>query len=94
MARHIVDRHLYLTEDRGRVVEENDPAGRWLWASPGSEVDMDEAVRLGAVQPQSEPAPEPEPEPEGPEAAEQDAAEPKARTARPANKARVKSEDK
>jgi hypothetical protein len=42
----VIDRHLYLTEDRTRVVEENDPASRlgadpfqgrlsWGFAGPG-----------------------------------------------------------
>ncbi len=44
----IIREHLYLTEDRNRVVREGDPAGRWLWASPGTEVSMREAIRLGA----------------------------------------------
>lgn len=47
-----VDRHLYLTEDQSRVVEENDPAGRWLWAGPGAEVSRAEAERLGALRPE------------------------------------------
>lgn len=52
-----IDRHLYITEDGSRVVEEGDPAGRWLWAAPGQDVPRAEAERLGAVAP--EPAPEP-----------------------------------
>lgn len=47
-----VDRHLYLTEDQSKVVEEGDPAGRWLWAGPGAEVPRAEAERLGAVRPE------------------------------------------
>lgn len=54
-----VDRHWYLTEDGTRVVEENDPACRWLWASPGTEVPRVDAVRLGAVK--APPAPTPDP---------------------------------
>lgn len=46
----IVDRHLYLTEDGRSVVEEGDPAGRWLWASPGTAVPRADAERLGAVE--------------------------------------------
>lgn len=46
-----IDRHLYLTEDKGRVVEEGDPAGRWLWASPGQQVARRDAERLGALTP-------------------------------------------
>lgn len=51
-----VDRHLYLTEDKSRVVEEGDTAGRWLWAAPGQEVSREEAERLGAVKARSKPA--------------------------------------
>lgn len=74
----VIDRHLYLTEDRDRVVEENDPASRFLWAAPGDEVSRAEAERLGAIKAAPEPAPEPEAAPE---------AEPKQRAPR-ANKAR------
>ncbi|MFF5445489.1 hypothetical protein [Streptomyces sp. NPDC012888] len=56
----IIDRHLYLTEDRTRVVEEGDPASRWLWASPGTQVSRAEAVRLGAISGEAEQAPTPE----------------------------------
>lgn len=58
----IIDRHLYLTEDRKRVVEENDPASRFLWAAPGDEVSRAEAARLGAIPAAEEPAPEAEPD--------------------------------
>lgn len=51
-----VDRHWYLTESKTRVVEEGDPEGRWLWASPGTAVPLREAIRLGAVQVEQEPA--------------------------------------
>jgi hypothetical protein len=51
---HKVDRHLYLTKDKDRVVEEGDPASRWLWATPGQMVPLAEAERLGAVKPDSE----------------------------------------
>lgn len=44
-----VDRHLYLTGDRSRVVEEGDPDGRTLWASPGQQVSRRDAERLGAL---------------------------------------------
>lgn len=80
----VIDRHLYLTEDRTRVVEEGDPASRFLWASPGTEVSRAEAVRLGAVK--ADPEPKPEPKAKPPEA-------PKQRTPR-ANKARQPAGDK
>lgn len=78
----VIDRHLYLTEDRDRVVEENDPASRFLWAAPGDEVSRAEALRLGAIQPDREQAKEAS-DPEG-------EAEPKQRAPR-ANKARQPS---
>lgn len=53
----VIDRHLYLTEDKSRVVEEGDVDGRWLWAAPGQEMSKEEAERLGAVK--SEPKPKP-----------------------------------
>lgn len=89
----VVDRHLYLTEDKSRVVEEGDPASRWLWASPGQEVSRAQAERLGAVAP---PAAEPEREvsvePETPVEPEP-APEPKQRQPAP-NKQRTKPGDK
>lgn len=45
-----VDRHLYLTADGSRVVEENDPAGASLWATPGHAVSRKDAERLGALE--------------------------------------------
>ncbi|MDI9885907.1 hypothetical protein QMZ92_16355 [Streptomyces sp. HNM0645] len=81
----VIDRHLYLTEDRTRVVEEGDPASRFLWAAPGDEVSRAEAVRLGAVKA------EPERAKEAPEAEAE--SEPKQRAQR-ANKARRPSGDK
>lgn len=45
-----VDRHLYLTEDKQRVVEEDDPEARWLWAAPGRQVPLAQAKALGAVE--------------------------------------------
>lgn len=44
-----IDRHLYLTEAQDRVVEEGDPAGRWLWAAPGQLRPRADAARLGAI---------------------------------------------
>lgn len=51
-----IDRHMYLTEDKKRVVEEGDPDGRWLWAAKGNSKPRDEAERLGYV-PKSQPKP-------------------------------------
>lgn len=44
------DRHLYLTADRTRVVEEGDPDSHTLWVSPGYSVPVEDAERLGAVE--------------------------------------------
>lgn len=53
----VMDRHLYLTEEKDRVVEENDPASRFLWCTPGMSVPLAEAERLGAVKANSEEEP-------------------------------------
>lgn len=81
-----VNQHWYLTEDKTQVVAEGVPGGRWLWASPGQEVNRAEAERLGAV-----PRPEPDPDPAGEEPADEPA--PKQRRP-PASKQRAKPEDK
>jgi hypothetical protein len=49
------DRHLYLTADRTRVVEEGDPDSHTLWVSPGHSVPLEDAQRLGAVELMSHP---------------------------------------
>jgi len=87
-----VAEHWYLTEDKTRVVREGDPDGRWLWASPGTEVRRTDALRLGALQAEvTEPEPEPEAEVSEPEtpAEPEPAVEPA-----PATKARSKPADK
>lgn len=48
-----VTQHLYLTEDKKRVVPEGDPDARWLWATPGMAVNERDAIRYGLL-----PAPE------------------------------------
>jgi hypothetical protein len=53
----VIDRRWCLTEDKSRVVEENDPAARWLWAIPGHIVDRAEAERLGALEPEADAEP-------------------------------------
>lgn len=42
-----VDRRLWLTADRSRVVEDGDPAAAFLWAVEGREVPHVEAERVG-----------------------------------------------
>jgi hypothetical protein len=42
------DRRLWLTEDKSKVVEDGDPAARWLWSpGPGHEVSKEEADSVG-----------------------------------------------
>lgn len=50
-----MDRHLYLSEDKTRLVSEGDPAAGWLWCSPGQRVSRKEALQLGAIQADPEP---------------------------------------
>jgi len=45
---YIVKEHLHLSED-GRVVKEDDPDARWLYAGPGAEIPDEEAERYGLV---------------------------------------------
>lgn len=73
-----IDRHMYLTEDGKRVVEEGDPEGRWLWAAKGGSKPRDEAERLGYA----------------PKAELKKAEKPKRRKTTPSDKKREKSEDK
>lgn len=55
-----IDRYLYLTRDRSRVVEEGDPAATpSMWAAPGHMVSRRNAMWLGAIPP--DPMPEPKP---------------------------------
>jgi hypothetical protein len=46
MALHKVDKRLYYTADKSRVVEEGDPDAAFLYATPGIEVPADEYKRL------------------------------------------------
>ena len=43
----VADRYLWLTADRAQVVEDGDPAAAFLLASPGTEIPVQEARRLG-----------------------------------------------
>ncbi len=97
-----VTQHWYLTEDKSRVVEEGHPDGRWLWASPGTEVLRADALRYGALVEEPEPEaavaePEPEKAPEDEPPAEEKkapAAPNKARKAAPNKAAKTEAEDK
>ena len=42
-----LDRKLWLTEDRSRVVEDGDPEAAFLLGTAGKEIPDDEAERLG-----------------------------------------------
>lgn len=42
----VIDRPLYLTQDGGRVVEENDPLSRWLHWAKGTRVKRSEYEKL------------------------------------------------
>lgn len=46
----VADRRLWLTADKARVVEDGDPAAAFLLASPGTEIPVDEAERLGLTE--------------------------------------------
>lgn len=80
----IIDRRWCLTEDKSRVVDENDPQARWLWAIPGHVVDRAEAERLGALK-----APEPPTVEQSPAEAET----PKRRRGRPPGTKQAKPEE-
>jgi len=102
-----VAEHWYLTEDKTRVVSEGHPDGRWLWASPGTQVPKADAIRYGALaeepepeaavaeEPEPTPEPEPEVEPQADTAAEKKAPQVANKAAKKAtNKAADKAEDK
>jgi hypothetical protein len=44
---HIVDRKLWLTADKERVVEDGDPDAAFLFAGEGDEVSDEDAKRYG-----------------------------------------------
>lgn len=50
----IAEERLYLTPDRERVVRPDDPDARFLFASEGSEILREEAIRYGLVKPSKE----------------------------------------
>jgi len=47
MSVYRVERRLWLTADRTRVVEDGNPAARYLYATPGMDIPYAEAVRYG-----------------------------------------------
>jgi hypothetical protein len=100
MAKHKVDRRLYLTADGKRVVEEGDKDAVSLYASAGKEIPMAEAERFGLTKPA--PAAEEEPVVEGASGAEVEASaestededEGTKQADKPANKQRKHSRNK
>ncbi len=52
---YIAEEHLYLTED-DRVVSEDDPDARWLYAGPGAEIPQEEAERYGLLKAKKRPS--------------------------------------
>lgn len=46
----VLDRYLYLTADKKRVVEEGDPAARWTLGGPGSTVSDEDAKACGLAE--------------------------------------------
>ncbi len=56
MAMHTVDKRLYYTADKARVVEEGDPEAAFLYATPGQDVPADEYRRLTRKAEAAEPA--------------------------------------
>ncbi len=60
----VVDRRLYLTRDKSRIVEEGDPSAGYLFAAPGHVISDADAERYDLCEePEPEPELEPEPEP-------------------------------
>ena len=53
---HTLDRKLWLTPDKDRVVEDGDPEAAFLLGNEGTEVSDDEAERLGLIKAAKEPA--------------------------------------
>ncbi len=49
-----IDRTLWLTAERDRVVEDGDPAAAFLYATAGKRVSAEEAERFGAMPAKSE----------------------------------------
>lgn len=41
------DGRLALTEDEQRLVPDDDPEARWLYATPGQEIPMEDAEKFG-----------------------------------------------
>ena len=62
MASVEINRRLFLTADRERVVEAGDPDAAFLYATPGKRIPADEAERYGLLGDPPERAPEVEAE--------------------------------
>jgi hypothetical protein len=81
-----MDRRLYLTQDKSRVVEDGDPEAATLLCAAGGEVPHATAVRYGLVKPASEDS--------EPDAGREPASETPKRGRRPADKSRTAAADK
>lgn len=55
---HALDRTLWLTADKDRVVEDGDPAAAYLLGAAGATIDDAEAERLGLTGKKAKAAPE------------------------------------
>jgi hypothetical protein len=47
--KYVVQERLALTEDEQRLVPEESAEARWLYAIPGQEISMADAIRFGLV---------------------------------------------
>jgi len=52
-----ITERLYLTEDRKRIVKENDHTGRYLFAVPGDDISDAEAIKYGLMEKKADPVP-------------------------------------
>lgn len=85
-----LDRPLYLNADKTKIVEEGDPAARFVLGGPGSEISDADAKLYGLeeyLKPKGKKPKEPEP-PQEPEITDPKAAEP------PANKMQQPGQNK
>lgn len=83
----IVDRRLFLTADKDRLVEPDDPEAAFLWAGEGDEVTEEAAKAVGYTGGKKVKAEADQPAADEPEAKEADAPEDKAEPAPAEDKA-------
>lgn len=63
---YTLDRRLWLTRDKSRVVEDGDPEAAWLLGAPGAVISDAEAKRYGLIEAKAQEAPERAKAPSGP----------------------------